>query len=117
MAHEGLMLPLRAAINRAKKQNKVVRKENLPVNQNGQTRRANIEVVPLKNLKERCYLIFFEEAERGRPRPQQLVPGEAQISSRTSAGAPAARRRMAELESELTEMRDFLQSIQEQYEA
>ena len=38
MAREGLMLPLRAAINKAKKENKTARKENVRVQQNGKTR-------------------------------------------------------------------------------
>ena len=35
MAREGLMLPLRAAINEAKKENKTVRRENVRIDQNG----------------------------------------------------------------------------------
>lgn len=58
MAREGLMLPLRAAINKAKKENKTVRKENVRLHRNGRTRAVSIEVTPLKNLKKRCYLIF-----------------------------------------------------------
>ena len=64
MAREGLMLPLRAAINQAKKENKTVRRENVRVKQNGKTRTVNLEVIPLKNLRERCFLILFEEADR-----------------------------------------------------
>ena len=64
MAREGLMLPLRAAINKAKKENKTVRKENVRVKQNGKTRTVNVEVIPLKNLRERCFLILFEDAEQ-----------------------------------------------------
>src|SRR5262249_50697877 len=56
MAREGLMLPLRAAINKAKKENKSARKENVRVNQNGKTRTVNLAVIPLKNLPERCFL-------------------------------------------------------------
>ena len=66
MAREGLMLPLRAAINKAKKENKTARKENVRVNQNGKTRTVNLEVIPLKNLRERCFLILFEDAEKVR---------------------------------------------------
>ena len=62
MAREGLMLPLRAAINQAKKENKAVRRENVRVEQDGKARTVNLEVTPLKNLRERCFLIVFEEA-------------------------------------------------------
>src|SRR5438094_7179762 len=54
MAREGLMLPLRAAINKAKKENKLVRIENVRVRQNGKSQRVNVQIIPLKNLKERC---------------------------------------------------------------
>ena len=63
MAREGLMLPLRAAINRAKKESKtMLRRENVPGGrQNGESRTVNVEVIPLKNLRERCFLILFQE--------------------------------------------------------
>ncbi len=115
MAREGLMLPLRATINKAKKENKVARKDDVRMRQNGTTRIVSIEVIPLRNLRERCFLIVFEE--RGR-----------QDTSRRKSSAPATERekaasrkgesaRLAELETELTETRDYLQSLQEQHEA
>ena len=119
MAREGLMLPLRTAINRAKKDNKPVRRENVRVGQNGGTRAVNIEVVPLKNLRERCFLILFEDADRA------ARASGAWASEQPSAPAKATRnvsaraeaRRSAELERELAEMRDYLQSILEQHDA
>ena len=57
------MLPLRAAINKAKLENKTVRKENVRVEQNGTSRMVNLEVVPLKNVKERSFLIWFEGSQ------------------------------------------------------
>ena len=71
-----------AAITKAKKQNATVRREDVRINQNGHTRTVNIEVTPLKNVKERCYLIVFEPAEKrglpldkGLPKPRgQAVP-------------------------------------------
>src|SRR5207244_4162257 len=65
MAREGLMLPLRAAIKKAKEQNEVVRREGVRLAQNGGPRTLNFEVVPLTHLKQRCCLIFFEEAKKG----------------------------------------------------
>ena len=119
MAREGLMLPLRAAINKAKKENKTARKENVRVNQNGSTRTVNLEVIPLKNLRERCFLILFEDAEKA----ERAVPSDLHKRPSLPAGkddGPSASeesRRVAELESELAETRDYLQSIQEQQEA
>ena len=111
MAREGLMLPLRAALKKAKKENKVVRRENVLVNQNGQGRTVHVEVVPLKNLKERYYLIFFEDAAKPQAaRSWPSAPPPQQTSKRDS-------RRIKELETELAETRDYLQSVEEQHAA
>lgn len=60
MARKGLMLPLRTAINKAKKEGQTVIAENVLVNQlDGGTQTVTIRVVPLKHLKELCFLIFF----------------------------------------------------------
>ncbi|MGH2373113.1 MAG: PAS domain-containing protein, partial [bacterium] len=108
MARPGLMLPLRAAINQAKKENKTVRRENVRVEQNGKT--VNLEVIPLKNLQERCFLIVFEEAGQ---------VGDAADGAPLPTPQPTRKesRRVADLERESSEMRDYLQSTQEQYEA
>jgi two-component system, chemotaxis family, CheB/CheR fusion protein len=120
MAREGLMLPLRATINKAKKENKIARRENVRINQNGDTRTVNIEVVPLKNLQERCFLILFEDAQKPARAERDLRSGEQQISATISTRRISKKeetRRSVELERELAETSDYLQSIQEQYEA
>lgn len=114
MAREGLMLPLRAVINQARKENKIARKTGVRIKQNGKMRAVNLEVIPLKNLRERCFLIVFEEAEKS-----------ARASRRGASEQPAAPRlgkkqeqtRIVELETDLAEMREYLQSLQEQHEA
>ena len=109
------MLPLRAAINKAKKENNAVRRENVTVDQNGDTRTVNIEVIPLKNLRERCFLVLFEDAKNRRALPAHLP-----VSGRRRRAPRVARknlRRAAALERELAETRDYLQSMQEQHEA
>ncbi len=131
MAREGLMLPLRAAFEEAKAENKAIRKEGVQVAQNGGTRAVNFEIVPLTHLNERCWLVFFEETQRaGRavssaraPEPPSGAIKAPRSTSKTSLPAsssvkiPAAEDRTAELEHELSETRDYLQSIHEQYEA
>ena len=118
MAREGLMLPLRAAINKAKKENKTARKENVRVKQNGKTRTVNLEVIPLKNLRERCFLILFEDAEKvaGCP-PRNGVEPRGLARSGQPVSKKEESRRISRLETELSETRDYLQSIQEQHEA
>ena len=119
MAREGLVLPLRAAINKANKQNKTVRAENLRIKRHGAVRRVNVEVIPLKNLRERCLLILFEDAQKAAPAASPPADERAGDAARKSQ--PAARRedagRIADLERELAETRDYLQSLQEQHEA
>jgi two-component system CheB/CheR fusion protein len=116
MAREGLMLPLRAAIKRAKKENKTARTENVPVVQNGITRAVHVEIVPLKNLKERRYLVLFEEAEkRGSVRSLEQPDGAERPPRPLSKREESSR--VAALARALAETRDYLQSIQEQYEA
>lgn len=114
MAREDLMLPLRAAIGQAKKENKTARRENVRVDQNGNTHTVNIEVVPLKNLRERCYLVLFEDTGRS----EASVASQSGRSKRkTSPSEKEEARRSEDLDRELAETRDYLQSIQEQHEA
>ncbi|HSC46053.1 MAG TPA: chemotaxis protein CheB, partial [Candidatus Acidoferrum sp.] len=117
MAREGLMLPLRSAINKAKKENKAARKENVRVQQNGRTRTVTLEVIPLKNLRERCFLILFEDTEKaGRLSAERSEPGVGERIARPLSKKEESHR-VTRLESELSETRDYLQSIQEQHEA
>ena len=118
MARQGLMLPLRAAINKAKKDNTTARKDNVRVQQNGKTRTVNLKVIPLKNVRERCFLIVFEDAasnRRARRRPADRLPFRTQQGERSKLSGDS--RRISDLETDLAETRDYLQSMQEQHEA
>jgi two-component system CheB/CheR fusion protein len=114
MAREGLMLALRTAIDRASKANRTARKENVRVRQNGGTRMVNVEVIPLKNLRERCFLILFEDAGKS-ARATARAPGGKHKTALAEVRAEPAR--VAALEGELAETRDYLQSIQDQHES
>jgi two-component system, chemotaxis family, CheB/CheR fusion protein len=119
MAREGLMLPLRATINKARKENKTARRENVRVYQDGDTRAVNVEVIPLKNLSERCYLVLFEDPERtarGSGMPVHKQPA-GRAKAMRPVGRPKEARRVADLERELAELRDYLQSMLEQHDA
>ena len=104
MAREGLMPPLRAALKKAKRDCKPVRREGVRLG----TRAITLQVIPLRNVKEPCYLVLFEE------------PAVSDASHRShGTDAPqathgASRKRTDELERELAETRECLQSIQEQ---
>ena len=120
MARDGLMVPLRAAIHKAKKENRPARKENVRVQQNGTERSVNLEVVPLKNLRERCFLILFEDATAMRGVGAAAPPKATDTrggSRRERVVGKKESRHVAELEAELVETRAYLQSLQEQHEA
>src|ERR1051326_7050063 len=105
MAREGLMLPLRAAINKAKKDNTSVRRENVRVRQDGEARTGTVEVIPLKNLRERCFLFWLEKPDhhtrrnQANQRDQHLSP----LSFSSFLSEEPSPRRNAELERELAE--------------
>jgi len=109
MARDGLALPLQKLVQRAKKENRPVREKGVAFA--GRSRTVNLEAVPLKNLKTRCFLIFFEKP----PRPARR--------GASSEGPPAANgtsrrelRRAAETKQEIAELREQLHSIQEEHE-
>lgn len=115
MAREGLMHPLRSAIDRAKKEGKIARAESVRVKRDGETRAISLQVIPLKNLPERSFLIVFEEEGENRG-PSSTLPSSDGPKSPPLTGEQEASR-IAELESDLFEMREYLQSLQEQHEA
>jgi two-component system CheB/CheR fusion protein len=118
MARGDLMLPLRAAINKARKQGKAVRAEGVSLRHDGGGRKVNLEVIPLKNLNDRHYLIFFEPAPEGRGGRVGHSPPSGGVPRTTRPGGGKDEgRRVAALELELRETREYLQSVQEQYEA
>ncbi len=112
MAREGLMLPLRSAITQARKVNKAVRKQNVRVERDGTTHTVNLEVIPLKNLRERSFLILFEETEKAEGRRQ----GPESRKARTTRSAAGESSRSRKLEIELAETREYLQSMEEEHE-
>ena len=106
------MLPLRTAIDRAKKEHKRTRKEDVRFSRDGKTRTINLEVIPLKNTKEQCFLVVFEPVE-SLPSKKPQAKAESPAKSRQRQES----REVARLEQELAETRDYLQVVQEQYDA
>jgi two-component system CheB/CheR fusion protein len=121
MARPGLMLPLRAAIKKAKKDDEPARKDNVRLGHDGEARSVDIEVVPLREQAERCYLILFhpsggERREIAKGRRASTAASSASPGDDVRAGSASARdlrRRLAQSERELAEMRDYLESTQE----
>ena len=117
MAREGLLLDLRKAISRAKKENIIVRREHVRLKRdaNGgsvadQPRLINFEVSPVRigRLKEQYFMVIFEEAPpKPAPKPGQEPRGQA---AESHAG-------ITKLEQELAATKEYLQSIIENHEA
>ncbi len=60
MLREGLLSPVKSAISRARKDAQTIRVEDVEFRHDNQTRRVNLEVIPLKYPKERWFLVLFE---------------------------------------------------------
>ncbi|MEO7698065.1 MAG: CheR family methyltransferase [Opitutus sp.] len=114
MAREGLMLPLRAALNRARRENKAVRREAVRPREAGGKSAVTLQVIPLRKLKVKCFLVLFAEAD---------LPGTGQLRLGAARSEPVLGHRralansLAARERELAETRDLLQSVYEQSEA
>ena len=124
MAQEGLLLELRNAIARTKKQNIVVRKENVqikeedvgedgPSSDSQLARTAGFEVTPINvpNLKERYYMIVFHDRTS-----EKQTRGVARKGHR-GADSKASAAQITKLQQELAAAKEYLQSVIETQEA
>jgi len=112
MAREGLLFPLRAALNTARRKRRTVRREGIAVHRDGKWHNVDIEVVPLGSSPSSQTLIVFEET----PSPAEKRP------SRRTQPAPAlgkreSEERLAGLTRELAASREYMQSIIQELEA
>ena len=62
MARPGLVVDLRTAVHRAIKENSVVRRENVPLDRNGDSHIVNIEVTPLRMNGDRLFFVTFQDS-------------------------------------------------------
>jgi two-component system, chemotaxis family, CheB/CheR fusion protein len=120
MARERLLLELRNALTRAKKERTNVRKQAIELqngNGNGQSNGGkeivalvNFEVIPITigNGPEPYYMIIFSEAP-----PPAVQPLRSQKAIRESESAS---RRIGKLEQELQATKEYLQSVIEMQE-
>jgi two-component system CheB/CheR fusion protein len=120
MGREGLVLDLRNAINRAKKERGPVRRQGIQIrigNGNGgassdSLRSVSFEVIPVSigNLKETYYMVVFEDTPVKRSHAAKQPPGKGEE-------AQAGEGQIAKLEQELTATKEYLQSVIETQEA
>ena len=110
MAREGLLLELRNAIARAKKDNITVRREHVEVKADHAVRDVNIEVIPLRvsNSREPYLMIVFEEPRAERMhRPGKRLPIRKEASSK----------RFLKVQQELAATTEYLHTVIENQEA
>ena len=123
MLREGLLVAVRAAVVRARKEQAAVREEGLRVKSNGGYHEVAIEVVPLKGhgpAKDGGFLVLFEDAPQA---GQERQLREAAAEKTPIAEAPGSSQTgslqadVARLEHELAATREYLQSVIEEQEA
>jgi two-component system CheB/CheR fusion protein len=110
MAREGLLVDLRAALSRARKENATVRKKGVQVQSNGHTREVNLEVSPMRGTGpgERCYLVVFQDATSA---AMNLAK-----TGKTPTAKGAASRENVRLQRELAQIREQFQTLIEEHE-
>ena len=121
MAREGILLDLRNAIGKAKKQNAPVHKQHIQFkNEDGNgghgsdTRFVDLEVTPvnLGNLKEQYFMIVFRDVAAA---PASRRPAHTKASLRKESELDSGR--VAKLEQELSATKEYLQAVIETQEA
>src|SRR6184192_4284197 len=120
MAREGLLFDLQAAINKAKteKEGVPVRKENVPVERDGELKDVNLEVTRFKvaSNRERNFLIVFEDSRpAGRAESAGTIAGEAKLSE--GGKEKRSDRQSSHLKQELVATKRYLHSLVEDKEA
>src|SRR2546425_3707460 len=118
MAREGLLFDLQAAINKAKKEDVPVRKENIEVGRNGELKAVNFEVIPLQATatKERHLLIMFEDAAPpGRSESAETMATE--VKPRKGGKQERSNRQTIQLKQELAATKRYLHSLVEDKDA
>src|SRR5213594_234987 len=115
MAREGLLMELRVAIDKARKQNAPVRRERLSIKQDGGLAQVTLEVIPVSGpARERNYLVLFE---RVLPPEEPRAPGSTAPGATLRSRRTATERQTENLRRELTATKEFLQSIIQEREA
>ena len=118
MLRPGLLIPVRAAIQKARKDRTAVRHAGIPVRAGALQRQVDVEVlpVPAPGGQPESFLVLFDEGAS--PRPAAKSPGRPGRAGKTvSKGRPTLREENARLSEELATVREYLQSVIEQQEA
>jgi two-component system CheB/CheR fusion protein len=113
MARPELLAGLRSALQAAKKENRTQSKKGLRLDVDGESIDVDIDVLPLNSLaeaKDRAFLVLFKGAPSSKGAARGANAGRAAERDRKGDG------RVEELLAELAEIKDYHQSLIEQYE-
>lgn len=113
LAREGLLLPMRAAIHKARKTKRTVKREANDVLCNGRKISVMITVAPLKpaNLKEEFFLVLFDELTPAAGF-KNMPPARRGISLKEKSVEKDGF--IKDLEKELAETKEYLQTVIEE---
>ena len=111
MAREGLATELRNAVIRARKTQAAVRVDGLRLRSNSTFLEFSIEVIPLRKLRTRRFLILFHEG------PAPAAPRKAAAKSTKKFSVSGLEKENAQLRQELAATKEYMQSIIEEQEA
>jgi two-component system, chemotaxis family, CheB/CheR fusion protein len=121
MLREGLLVAVRGALHRVRREKATTREEGLRVRSDGGWREVDVVVMPVRSgaPAEGAYLVLFEEpAHRIEARAHALA---AETRAAAQKVAPShdesSQQEMARLKQELAATREYLQSVIEQQES
>jgi two-component system CheB/CheR fusion protein len=112
MAREGLLVDLRAALSKARKEGVPVRKEGVIIQSNGGAREVHLEVTPIRveGSPERYCLIVFQDASASRP------AAEGKRGKKVLPGKQLGARERERWQRETNQLREQLQGLIEDHE-
>ncbi len=113
LAKNGLAFELRSLLHKTRKAKVAVKKENVPVEINGQLVNTSIEAVPLPNMIEPHYLILFHDTGGA----GALDAPIKNSPSKSKSTSDAKDSRIKQLEQELTQTREDMRGITEDQDA
>lgn len=120
MLREGLLVGVRGAIHRARREEVMVREEGLRVRSNGGYRDVNVVVIPLRGagVAGGSVMVLFEEKSQSAEAHARYMVEEAQRSiEENRTESHSGDREIQRLKQELSATREYLQSVIEQQEA
>ncbi|HEU4437702.1 MAG TPA: chemotaxis protein CheB, partial [Methylomirabilota bacterium] len=120
MLRDGLLVGVRAALHRAKREETPVREDGLQVRSNGGFRRVNVHVVPIRGTTSGSplhFVVLFEDVPGVDAKPPQQKGKAARAGAAGRKARESTERETARLTQELAATREYLQSVIEQQEA